>query len=167
MSHDKDYSPKPDFWFGLGLYNDKQLSLLKGLELKDKGIDYFVQKDLEDMSKNRHESLIYQPLVSRRYAAFPWMVVEVKSEVGSEDECIRQAANASHTSLILCERLAEPASADASPIVAFTSVGPVVKIFIAYKSDENGEDDVYVRPFLIYETSCPKSSIQPANELLV
>ena len=87
------------------------------------------------------------------------MVVELKSEFGSEKECIRQAANASHTSLILCERLAALATIDASPIVAFTSVGPEVKIFIAYKSEEDAEDEVYVRPSLIYGTSCPKSSI--------
>ena len=87
------------------------------------------------------------------------MVVELKSEIGSEKECIRQAANASYTSLILCERLAALATIDASPIVAFTSVGPEVKIFIAYKSEEDAEDEVYVRPLLIYGTSCPKSSI--------
>ena len=87
------------------------------------------------------------------------MVVELKHERGSEKECIRQVANASHTSLLLCERLAEPAAIDAPPIVAFTSVGPKVKIFIAYKAKEDAEDEIYVRPALIPGECCPKSSI--------
>ena len=159
FSDNKNYAPKPDFWFGLGLYNDPQLSRLRGLELNDKGIEYFTQENLEDISTTHTESLIYQPVNSRRDAAFPWMIVELKQERGSEKECIRQAANASHTSLKLCERLAEPAAIDASPIVAFTSVGPKVKIFIAYKSKEDDEDEIYVRPALIPGECCPKSSI--------
>ena len=112
------------------------------------------------MSKNHNEDLMYQPINSRRYAAFPWMVVELKPESGNEQECIRQATKASHTSLRLCERLAAPANRDASPIVAFTSVGSKVKVFIAYKSNEDVEDEVYIRPPL------PKSSIQPAKKFL-
>lgn len=125
---------------------------MKGLELKDKGIEYFTQEKLENMSKTHDERLVYQPVNPRRYAAFPWMVVELKPESGSEKECIRQAANASHASLILCERLAAPATKDPSPIIAFTSVGPKVKVFIAYKSEDDAEDEVYVRPPLIYGT---------------
>ena len=97
FSHNREHKPKPDFWFGLGLYHEEQLDRLKGLEIKDKGIEYFVQKNLEDVSTARTEKLIYQPVDSRRYAAFPCMVVELKSEVGDEKECIRQAANASHS----------------------------------------------------------------------
>ena len=93
------------------------------------------------------------------------MVVELKPERGNEEKCLRQAANDCHTSLILCERLAAPAKIDASPIVAFTSIGPKVKVFIAYKSEEDAEDEVYVRPPLIYGTSCPRSSIQPAKKV--
>ena len=70
------------------------------------------------------------------------MVVELKSEVGDEKECIRQAANAVHTSLMLSERLAARANMDPLPIVAFTSVGPKAKIFIAYKA----KDKLSVRP---------------------
>ena len=159
ISDDKAYQPKPDFWFGLGLYNDQQLSRLRGLELTDKGIEYFTQENLEDISTTRTESLIYRPVDSRRDAAFPWMVVELKHERGCEEECIRQVANASHTSLMLYERLAEPADIDTLPIVAFTSVGPKVKIFIAYKSEEDVEDEIYVRPALIPGECCLKSSI--------
>ncbi|KAL9104270.1 MAG: hypothetical protein Q9163_000766 [Psora crenata] len=139
----KDYPPKPDFWFGLGLYNDQQLSRLRGLELKDKGIQHFKQEGLKDMNKTRTKTkrLIYQPVGTRSDAAFPWMVVELKHESGDEKECIRQAANASHASLKLCERLAAKANMPAAPIVAFTSVGPRVKIFIAYKSEKDEESE--------------------------
>lgn len=58
----------------------------------------------------------------------------MKKEFGDEKQCLRQAANASHTSLVLCERLAAKADMDALPMVAFTSVGPKAKIFIAYKA---------------------------------
>lgn len=142
FSHNCGHQPKPDFWFGLGLYHEKQLSRLKGLELKDKGIEYFIQENLENISTTRTEKLIYQPVGSRRHAAFPWMVVELKSEVGDEKECIRQAANAGHTSLMLSERLAARANMDSLPMVAFTSVGPKAKIFIAYKA----KDKLSVRP---------------------
>lgn len=141
FSHNHGHQPKPDFWFGLGLYHEKQLSRLKGLELKDKGIEYFIQENLEEISTTRTEKLIYQPVGPRRDAAFPWMVVELKSEVGDEKECIRQAANAGHTSLMLSERLAARANMDPLPIVAFTSVGPKAKIFIAYKA----KDELSVR----------------------
>lgn len=67
---------------------------MKGLELKDKGIEYFTQEKLENLSKTHDERLVYQPVNSRRYAAFPWMVDELKPESGSEKQCIRQAANA-------------------------------------------------------------------------
>ena len=152
-----EHKPMPDFWFGLGLYHEKQLSRLKGLERKDKGIEYFIPEKLEGMSttrtektrtektrteKTRTEKLIYQPVSSRRHAAFPWMVVELKREAGDEKQCIRQAANAGYTSLMLSERLAAPAHMDPLPIVAFTSVGPKAKIFIAYKA----KDRQSVRP---------------------
>lgn len=44
LDDEKGHQPKPDFWFGLGLYDDDTLSHLKGLELADKGIKYFTRK---------------------------------------------------------------------------------------------------------------------------
>ena len=146
LDDNKDYQPKPDFWFGLGLYSQKQLSRLKGLERSDKSIEYFTPENLRNMSEASEVELIYQPVKSRAHAAFPWMVVDLKKESGDWDECISQAANASHTCLRLYERLAERAKMKASPIVAFTSIGPKAKIFIAYKDDGN---EKYVRPILV------------------
>ena len=77
------------------------------------------------------------------------MVVELKKVHEKEKkrekntkECVRQAANASYTCLKLLEMLAAPANMDASPVVAFTSVGPEAKIYITYKSKEDDEDEV-------------------------
>ena len=148
FSDNNSHEPKPDAWFGLSLYNDSQLSRLKGLEIRDKDIEYFKPKKLEDMNTTRREKLIFRPVKSREHAAFPWMVVEYKKEKGDEDKCVRQAANGSYTSLMLCERLAAPAGVAGSPIVAFTSVGSKVKIFITYKSEDGApKDEIYVRPY--------------------
>lgn len=93
--------------------------------------------------------------------------MELKNESEDEKECLRQAANASHASLLLCERLAAPANIDPSPIVAFTSVGPRAKVFIAYKSEEEDEEQVYVRPVPFPGKYYPKSSIEPAKKSLI
>ena len=143
LEDNNSHQPKPDFWFGLGLYDDEQLSRLKGLELADKGIKYFAQTSLKKTSQYHDEPFIYQPVKSKENAAFPWMVGELKPEDGNEEICLRQAANASHTCVVLCEQLARLAATDGSPIVAFTSVGPQAKVFITYKSG-TAEDQCYV-----------------------
>ncbi len=133
----------------MGLYNDEQLLRLKGLELADNGIKYFAQTSLNKISESYRDAFVYQPVKSNNCAAFPWMVAELKKEdagdAGDAEEsyCLSQAANASHTCLVLCERLAELGARDGSPIVALTSIGPQVKVFITYRS-ETAEDQCYV-----------------------
>ena len=80
---------------------------------------------------------------SKENAAFPWMVGELKPEDGDEEYCLRQAANASHTCLVLYEKLANSAGRDEPPMVTFTSIGPQAKVFITYKSG-TAEDQCYV-----------------------
>ncbi len=116
------------------------------------------------MSINHRNDFVYQPVKSTKYGAFPWMVVEVKKEDGDESECLRQAANACHTCLVLCERLAAPAARDASPIVAFTSIGPKAKIFIAYKSG-NTDDECYVCSSLRFRYRFPCLHVSPLTGL--
>lgn len=139
---EKGHQPKPDFWFGLGLYDDDQLSRLKGLELADEGVKHFTQTRLKK-TKSRHDAFVYQPVKSKDNAAFPWMVGELKKENAREAVVLSQAANATHTCLVLCEQLAELGAKDVLPIVAFTSIGPQAKVFIAYKS-ETADDQCYV-----------------------
>jgi len=86
---------------------------------------------------------VYQPVKSTERGGFPWMVVEIKKELGDEEECLRQAANACHTCLVLCDRLAAPAARNPSPIVAFTFIGPKAKLFIAYM-DKTADGVLYV-----------------------
>ena len=93
------HQPKPDFWFGLGLYDEAQLSLLKGLELKDKGIQYFTQENLATLSDIHRKGLVYRPVRSSSHTGFPWMIVVLKKEPKNkcesarlEQECTRQAA---------------------------------------------------------------------------
>ena len=86
------------------------------------------------------------------------MVVELKKESKkdseSEEKILRQAANvqaanASYTSLALYERLAARTGKSASPVVALTSVGPKVQVFITYKAEEDTKDSIYVRLFRV------------------
>lgn len=72
------------------------------------------------------------------------MVPKDKDEAKEKESVVlNQAANASHTCLVFCEKLAELGARDLSPIVAFTSIGPQAKLFIAYKS-EIADDQCYV-----------------------
>lgn len=145
LSDGKDHQPKPDYWVGLKLYNEEQLCRLKGLERADKGIEYFRPECLEKIGKDHGNAFMCHPVKTEEYKAFPWMVIELKKQFGDESECLRQAANASHMCLVLCERLVKSVARKVSPIsvVAFTFVGPEAKVFITYKS-EDPNDGYYV-----------------------
>ena len=73
------------------------------------------------------------------------MIAELKRENEAETVVLNQAANASHTCLVLCEQLAKLGARDSSPIIAFTSVGPEAKVFITYRAG-TVEDGCYVCP---------------------
>ena len=75
-------------------------------------------------------------------SCFPWAIVEMKKHVSaSEDDdverCYCQAANAAAAALDLQEQLfkkiKDSCSIQPPPIVAFTCVGPVVKVWLAYQ----------------------------------
>lgn len=85
-------------------------------------------------------------LSSHDKACFPWAVVEFKKHVtalGSADEerCYCQAANAAAAALELQGQLFEKVGGNASvqspPVIAFTCVGLIVKVWLAYQ-DEAG-----------------------------
>ena len=142
------YLPKPDLWFGLGLYTDQQVARLEGLELKDKGIEHFCQWVLEIRSTTFTPQSIPWPNDDKKNAAFPWMVVEMRNEFGDINQCLRQAANDSHTCLSICKKLAPSADVFVSPIVALTSIGPEAKLFIAYLSTNSDGAEIYLSPAL-------------------
>jgi hypothetical protein len=74
---------------------------------------------------------------------FPWAVVELKQEKASlAEKCYCQAANAASVSLSMMEKLANFADAQheklhVPPVVAFTFVGPAVKLWIAYSEPKD------------------------------
>lgn len=55
--HNNTDQPKPDFWFGLHIYNENQMFRLKGLEIKDKGVEYFIPVNLECIGTIREDTL--------------------------------------------------------------------------------------------------------------
>lgn len=142
LCDDKPHAPQPDFWFGLHLYEEKHLSLLRGLEIEDKGIRYFTP-DLLDSLHDDQGALIYQPVESRKHASFPWMIAELKKEHGKTDECLEQAANDCYTCLKLGQRLAGHMGQEPLPVIALTAIGPEAKIFISY-CDTRGKKNFYV-----------------------
>jgi hypothetical protein len=83
-------------------------------------------------------------LSSHDKSCFPWAVVEFKKHAtapGSSDKerCYCQAANAAAAALELQDQLFDKVGSDASlqlpPVIAFTCVGPIVKVWLAYQDE--------------------------------
>ena len=79
-----------------------------------------------------------------KYAAFPWMIVELKRESGNEEQAVRQAANGCHATLVLHEKLASLSAQDVLPTIAFTFVGPEASLFVACDSKAKNDTTIYV-----------------------
>jgi hypothetical protein len=73
-------------------------------------------------------------------SCFPWAVVEMKRHATTHDEsierCYCQAANAAAAALELQAQLFNKlgkTSPELPPVVAFTCIGPIVKVWLAYQ----------------------------------
>jgi hypothetical protein len=75
-------------------------------------------------------------------SCFPWAVVEMKKNVSAPhdvavERCYCQAANAAAAALDiqaqLFDKLNDNSSLRSPPVVAFTCIGPVVKVWLAYQ----------------------------------
>jgi hypothetical protein len=75
-------------------------------------------------------------------SCFPWAIVEMKKHVSAPDDntverCYCQAANAAAAALDLqaqlFDKLNDSCSLQPPPVIAFTCVGPVIKVWIAYQ----------------------------------
>jgi hypothetical protein len=73
-------------------------------------------------------------------SCFPWAIVEMKRDAATSDEslerCCCQAANAAAAALELQAQLFDKlgeASPELPPVVAFTCIGPIVKVWLAYQ----------------------------------
>jgi hypothetical protein len=79
---------------------------------------------------------------------FPWFIVELKKTgVPSQQEgyCARQAANAAQAALMLLQTAAEYAQRTdedqhVPPVVAMTTTGKAVDVWIAFYQDQGGQD---------------------------
>jgi hypothetical protein len=76
---------------------------------------------------------------------FPWAVVEVKrrsKDEGVKNFCYQQAANASVTALDIMTRLFEvsggQAPDDLPPIIAFTCIGPEIRLWLMFWCNRDG-----------------------------
>ena len=74
------------------------------------------------------------------YMCYPWLIVEHKKHERKADECYCQAANGASAALTMMQILSKyaPNKADdghVPPIVALTTVGAEVRIWIAYVSN--------------------------------
>lgn len=81
-------------------------------------------------------------LLKHQLMAFPWAIVEVKPEDvpdARETFCFNQAANATAAAIRMYKRLTDacPGSEgrDIPAVIAFTCVGPRVKVWLAYFDD--------------------------------
>lgn len=79
-------------------------------------------------------------------SCFPWAIVEMKKRALSPNDnaverCYCQAANAAAAALDLqaqlFDKVDDSCSLQLPPVVAFTCIGPVVKVWLAYQDESN------------------------------
>ena len=144
MLSGNQHRPQPDVCLGLSLFDEDQISHLKGAERFDKGIVHFEEDRISNLHTDDGGILTCRPTKSMPKLAFPWTIAEFKREFGDEPEALRQAANDCHTCVKLCEHLADRAGEESPPLVAITSVGPRIKLFVTYGESHRGRR-TYVR----------------------
>lgn len=146
MLSGNQHRPQPDVCFGLSLFDRDQISHLKGAERLDEGIVHFEEDRISNLHRDDDGILMCRPIKSMPKLAFPWTIAEFKKEFGDEPEALRQAANSCHTCIKLCEHLANRTGKESSPLVAITSVGPSIKLFVTYGDGESHPGRrIYVR----------------------
>lgn len=139
--------PKPDLTYAFPIIKSP-LVKLRGFERDEfsKGftthsLGSLLQKEiictpttgLRKWIKSPHRTTLSSPDL----ACFPWAVVEFKKDSEIEDErCYCQAANASAAALDLRTQLMEKVgnnpALDLPPVIAFTTVGHIVKVWLTY-----------------------------------
>jgi len=99
-----------------------------------------------DYQTSREQGMVApKSIAEHQRICFPWAIVEVKPDDAKRrltDKCYRQAANAASVSLCLFEKLAKYADVQYEaqhipPIVAFTFVGPEVRLWIAFSDPKD------------------------------
>ena len=91
------------------------------------------------------ESKGYVSLATSDLSCFPWAVVEIKKRVEAPhsriERCYCQAANGAAAALTIRERFLErcygygaDASIDIPPVISFTCIGPIVRVWLTFQS---------------------------------
>lgn len=97
-------------------------------------------------------------------ACFPWAVVEVKKHVRTSDvspieRCYCQAANASAAALDIRAQLFNKVSGDAvssiPPVIAFTCIGHIVKVWLTYFDTTDADRTAHVQVSSLRPLKCP------------
>jgi hypothetical protein len=142
--------PKPDLTYAFPILK-KGSEPLKGFE-RDEFTRCFSLEILGELRKNNILSApttglnrwLKDPntrLWSKDYSCFPWAVVEMKRDDETMERCYCQAANAAAAAVTLHAQLLEKSFGDSSslvpPVIAFTTVGPNVKVWLAYQTSDN------------------------------
>ncbi|KAH7395366.1 hypothetical protein DE146DRAFT_659883 [Phaeosphaeria sp. MPI-PUGE-AT-0046c] len=162
--------PKPDLTYGFPI-QDKSCNSPKGLtrddlfqtlSLKVLGgliphkVSCVPTTGLRNWTKDPEKSVLRG---SDRFC-FPWAVVEMKRYATSSHEsierCYCQAANAAAAALELQSQLFDilgDASPEPPPVVAFTCVGPIVKVWLAYQYKAANSAKRSQRMICIWSTS--------------
>jgi hypothetical protein len=150
--------PKPDLTYAFSILQGP-LESMSVFERDDFGKSFTIQS-LGELSKKgvicapttglrKWTSSPNTHLSSTEVACFPWAVVEFKKYIQkSAERCYCQAANASSVALVLQAQLSAKANENANenakekamhaacsklpPIVSFTCVGPIVKVWLTY-----------------------------------
>ncbi|KAL9617417.1 MAG: hypothetical protein Q9160_007774 [Pyrenula sp. 1 TL-2023] len=145
-------APKPDLTYGFPILRSPEV-LMRGFGRDQYFVQYFSLKVLNKLRlKGLHsavttglrkgtESEDGGMLDTPDLLCYPWAIVEMKkySRVppAEVDRCYCQAANASAAALSLQERLYarafSAAPSNLPPIIAFTCVGPQVKLWLTYR----------------------------------
>lgn len=156
--------PKPDLTYAFPVY-DRSLDELRGFErdvlstafttqtlstLTQRGTICAVTAGLRNWLKPTKRPM----LGTADLACFPWAVVEVKKHVRTSDvspieRCYCQAANASAAALDLRAQLFNKVSSDAvlslPPVIAFTCIGHIVKVWLTYFDTRGGDRTAHVQ----------------------
>ncbi|CAO2657104.1 Nn.00g032300.m01.CDS01 [Neocucurbitaria sp. VM-36] len=163
--------PKPDLTYAFPILN-KSFNKLRGFERDDftkafsaQSLGTLTQKKiictpttgLRNWMKTPHRTF----LGSADLACFPWAVVEFKREprpgVSLEERCYCQAANASAAALDLRTQLLtdDDACSTVPPVIAFTCVGHIVKVWLTYSeaADPRNHNTQIRRMICIWSTS--------------
>ncbi|KAK3629992.1 hypothetical protein LTR56_017751 [Elasticomyces elasticus] len=156
-------TPKPDLTIGFPVYHS--LDTFRDMTAKEHygkvfSVDFLAQlrrPSRPDTSKLRFALTTGLSKVSRNaevflgdsdLICFPWAVVEAKrparpgDDRSPEERCYCQAANAAAAALdifdSLIQEVAQVCSDEVPPVIAFTSVGPHLKVWLAFRQT-NGQ----------------------------